>query len=79
MRAFKSVAERTRLQTLTRDGGFPRQSFEAMVAASEGLDLPERLIPKKGSSEPKTVTKLSAGRSTRYDGMALAPKGPTHY
>jgi len=75
MRAFKSVAERTRLERLVKSGGFQAADFAAMQAASDGLALPDRLTPKRELPRMSTP-KLSKGRSTRYDGLALGPPDP---
>lgn len=77
-RAFKSIAERDRLERLVKAGGFKQADFDAMHEASKGSDLPDRLTPK--SQRPSPAPKLSAGRSTRYDRLALAPRDEkTHY
>lgn len=80
IRAFKSVAERTRIQKLVHEGTFPRGDFDDMAKLSEGFDLPERLTPKVGHLTPKVgqSPKLSVGRSTRYDGLAPSDR-KTHY
>lgn len=73
-RAFKSLAERDRLARLAKGGLFKQADYDAMASASEGVDLPDRLTPKS----QRQGTKLSAGRSTRYDGLAPSDR-KTHY
>lgn len=75
VRAFKSLAEQTRLRKLVDEGTFPRQDFEAMLEQSRGLTLPERLTKTRGPAGPP---KLSKGRSTRYDHLAPSDR-KTHY
>lgn len=71
---FKSKAQAAKLNAMAAEGKFPKDKIEEYNKASEGMELPERVAPKKPMQPQMAKTAKTAKKITSVAGLESAYK-----